>query len=195
MNIFAGAHRPVQGAKGQMPSLSEEFARLFCKPVPAGAVPGSLTPAVSSFVVATEFKAAATRTVAITENPKKGDVGNAVSIGAAPATAAKWLSGAVLIFSVSSKKLLTWSRRPRLLLSRPHAVVDTPQGLRGGAENNPIRSVRMSHTPVGLATPYRWSRPRYSLTICRKPEHSTPSRASRRKGANPISAHFMEPRP
>ena len=25
---------------------------------------------------------------------------------------------------------------------------DTPQGLRGGAENNPIKSVRMSHTPA-----------------------------------------------
>lgn len=28
------------------------------------------------------------------------------------------------------------------------SLSDTPQGLRGGAENNPIKSVRMSHTPA-----------------------------------------------
>jgi hypothetical protein len=88
------------------------------------------------------------------------------------------------VWILKFQKLFAWSRRPR-----PHAVEsDTPQGSRGGAENNPIRSVRMSSTPEArlVAPCIRALLPLIAIRVLAT--ESTRARVIRREGVNAISA-------
>jgi hypothetical protein len=152
---FAGALRSAQRLMGLYPLWRRSCGDVFCEPA-------------KSFAVALEHQGAGKRTMPapprkLKLNPKEGGI---VFLNHLCARAG---AGAAS------------QRFPRVFPDHPVSLSDTPQGLRGGAENNPINSARMSHTPAGICFPLR-------TAIAQVGNGCFPATDHRRKGANPISA-------